>query len=105
MRLFNFVDRNLVGITLLFRMQCDPIPARSYKGSQTFKHEPTLLKILVKCNQFTWLGDQSGQRWKFVYVPPAFVTRHAIPSVVTSISEDRTNGTPGNSTAVLRHES
>jgi len=49
--LFNVVDRNLVGITLLFGMQGDPIPARSQERSQMFMHAPTLLKPTAKCNQ------------------------------------------------------
>lgn len=49
--LFNFVDRNLVGITLLFGMQGDPIPARPDERSQTFKHAPTLLKLTTNCNR------------------------------------------------------
>ncbi len=51
--LFNFVDRNQVGITLLFRVQRDPIPTRCDKRSQTFKHAPTLLKLTENCNRFT----------------------------------------------------
>ena len=49
--LFDFVDRNLVGITLLFRVQRDAKPARSHERTQTFKHSPTVLKPTGKCNQ------------------------------------------------------
>lgn len=107
-------------------MQRDPIPSRCDKRSQTFKHEPTLLKLIAKCNRLARKAIQNGskirdrasfpivahinlylvtgQRMQLVYDPPAFVVRHAITAAPRSRSEARMNGAPGSSKEVVSVE-
>jgi hypothetical protein len=75
--LFNFIDRNLIGITLLFRMQLDPIPALCQKHSQAFKHAPTLLKLTAKCNQLA----HEVRSEDHLCTAPSQTTQHATSAI------------------------